>query len=142
MTQSQVKNTTKTVLLVLFFTFLGEGVLGLPLYWPFLLLYINNEGIYWLALVVGILVSFLNGISLGLSSLVLVLGVVVLSFLGEFLREKNGVLILVMVLLSWLVDRIIGVGHGVWESVILGLVAIPVLGWSRGGDSIHIKYRL
>lgn len=142
MIEKQVKNTIKTVGLVIFMTLLGEGVLGVPLYWPFLLLYINDGEVFWLALLVGILVSFLNGLEYGLPSVILVVGVGILSFLGIVFREKNGVLILTMLMLVWLSNYLMGMSNGFWELILIGLVSIPVLGWSHGGETIHIKYRL
>ena len=52
--------------------FLGEGVLGLGIYWPFVLLLSEWPGVYWFGLIFGIVISLVADIGLGLPSLFMV----------------------------------------------------------------------
>ncbi|TRZ50650.1 hypothetical protein D4S03_06355, partial [bacterium] len=123
----QSKNTTKTVLTLLMMVLLGEGVFGWGLYWPFLLILLNWGGVYWLAFGVGILVSVLRGLSVGLPSLFILVVVGGLSLVFNAKKEMSWVIILLGMLCSVVFDIVFGLGFSVWEVLavfVSGLIAL------------------
>ena len=141
MIKNQVKNIIKMSLWVTLVTLLGEGVLGVSAYWPFLVLLINWSGVFWTALVVGILVSVLNGLSIGLASLLIVLSVgIIMLVLGEGQASLWVQLSLITILLV-VVNKILGIHESVGEVMIVLAVSLLTLRSGSLGDTIRIKYR-
>ena len=110
----QSKNTTKTVLTLLVMVLLGEGVLGWGLYWPFLLTLLNRRGVYWLAFAVGVLISVLRGLSIGLPSLFILVVVGGLSVVMSARKEAGWAIVLLGVVCSVVFDIAFGLGWRIY----------------------------
>jgi len=136
----QSKNTTKTVLTLLMMVLLGEGVFGWGLYWPFLLILLNWGGVYWLAFGVGILVSVLRGLSVGLPSLFILVVVGGLSLVFNAKKEMSWVIILLGMLCSVVFDIVFGLGFSVWEVLAVFVSGLIALSWFERTETIRINY--
>jgi len=136
----QSKNTTKTVLTLLVMVLLGEGVLGWGVFWPFLLILLNWSGVYWLALGVGVLISVLRGLSVGLPSLFILVVVGGLSFVMSTKKEMGWVIVFLSVLCSVVFDIVFGLSLGFWEVVAVGVSGFVALSWFEKSETIRINY--
>lgn len=138
--QNQSKNTIKTILTLLALVVLGEGVLGWGMFWPFLLVLLNWGGVYWLAFGVGILVSVLRGISIGLPSLFILVVVGGLSLLMSARKEVGWVLIVISVVASVVFDVVFNLGWSVWEAVAVFVAGVIAMSWFERSETIRINY--
>jgi len=136
----QSKNTIKTVSSVIIMVLLGEGLLGWGLYWPFLLSLLNWNGVYWLALIVGILVSVLRGLSIGLPSLFILVVVGALSFLVNARKEMGWAIVLIGAVSCIVFDIVFDLGWGFWEVLAVLLSGILALSWFERTETIRINY--
>lgn len=136
----QSKNTTKTVLTLLVMVLLGEGVFGWGLYWPFLLTLLNWGGVYWLAFGVGVLVSVLRGLSVGLPSLFILVIVGGLSLVMSAKKEMGWVMVLLGVLCSVVFDIVFGLGWSVWGVAAVLVSGILALSLFERTETIRINY--
>jgi hypothetical protein len=136
----QSKNTTKTVLTVIVMVLLGEGVLGWGLYWPFLLTLLNWGGVYWLAFAVGILVSVLRGLSIGLPSLYILVVVGALSFLMNAKKEMGWAIILIGMVSCLVFDIVFDLGWSFWELLAVFISGLLALSWFERTETIRINY--
>ena len=136
----QSKNTTKTVMTLLVMVLLGEGVLGWGLYWPFLLTLLNWSGVYWLAFGVGVLVSVLRGLSVGLPSLFILVVVGALSFVMSAKKEMGWAIVLIGVLCGIVFDIVFGLGWSFWEVLAVFASGLLALSWFERTETIRINY--
>lgn len=136
----QSKNTIKTILIVLLTVVLGEGVLGWGIFWPFLLALLGWNGVYWLALFVGILVSVLRGMSVGLPSLFILAVVGGLSLVLSTRKEMGWVLVVISVLAGVIFDTVFGLGWSVWEVIAIVIFGFLSLSWFERSETIRINY--
>ncbi len=136
----QSKNTIKTVSAVIIMVLLGEGVLGWGLYWPFLLSLLNWSGVYWLALVIGVLISVLQGLSIGLPSLFILVVVGGLSFLLNARKEMGWIIILLGVVCCVVFDIVFDLSWSIWEVLALLLSGFLALSWFERTETIRINY--
>jgi hypothetical protein len=136
----QSKNTTKTVLTLLIMVLLGEGVLGWGLFWPFLLTLLNWSGVYWLAFVVGILISVLRGLSIGLPSLFILVVVGGLSLLMSARKEIGWAIVLLGVISSVVFDIAFGLNWSFWEVIAVLVTGLLALSWFERTETIRINY--
>lgn len=136
----QSKNTTKTVLTLMIMVLLGEGVLGWGLYWPFLLTLLNWDGVYWLALGVGVLVSVLRGLSVGLPSLFILVVVGGLSLVMSTRKETGWVIVILGVVCSVVFDIVFGLGWSVWEVLGVLIAGLVAMAWFERSETIRINY--
>lgn len=141
MLENQVKNTIKTVLATLAVTIVGEGVLGIGAYWPFLILLVDWDGVFWLAVGIGVLVSVFNGLPIGLPSLLLVVFTAIFSVIFGGRRDMPLIAILAIVIANVVFDKLLGLGFSVSELFLVGLLSLFVLGRGEKNDSIQIRYR-
>jgi hypothetical protein len=138
--QGQSKNTIKSVLTVLILAILGEGVLGWGLYWPFLLVLLNWSGVYWLALGVGILISVLRGVSVGLPSLYMLVVVGGLSLVMNARKEIGWVMVVIGVLANVIFDVVFGFDWSIWEVLAVTISGIVAVSWFERSETIRINY--
>lgn len=138
--ERQSKNTIKSVLTILALVVLGEGVLGLGVYWPFLLTMLGWNGVYWLALAIGVLVSVFRGLSIGLPSLFLVAVVGGLSLVTNARKEIGWLLIVLGVLANIVFDLVFSFGWNFWESILVFIAGILVMSWFERSETIKINY--
>lgn len=136
----QSKNTTKTVLALLAMVLLGEGVMGWGLYWPFLLTLLNWGVVYWLALGVGILVSVLRGLSVGLPSLFILVVVGGLSLVMSTRKEVSWVIVLLGVVASVAFDIAFGLNWSFWEVIAVFAIGLLAVSWFERSETIRINY--
>jgi len=136
----QSKNTTKTVLTIIAMVLLGEGVLGWGLYWPFLLTLLNWGGVYWLGFVIGILVSVLRGLSIGLPSLFILVVIGGLSLVMSARKEIGWAIILLGVVCSIVFDIVFGLGWSLWEVLGVLIAGFLALSWFERTETIRINY--
>lgn len=141
MLENQVKNTIKLVIAAIAVTILGEGVFGLGLYWPFLILLIDWSGIFWLVFGIGILISVLSGLAIGVPSLLLVVFFGIFSMVFGGRRDISLLIIIILVGANFLFDKLLGLNYDLLELVIASVFYFFVLGWGEKNESIHIKYR-
>ncbi len=138
--ERQSKNTIKSVLTILALVVLGEGVLGLGVYWPFLLTMLGWNGVYWLALAIGVLVSVFRGLSIGLPSLFLVAVVGGLSLVTNARKEIGWLLIVLGVLANIVFDLVFSFGWNFWESILVFIAGILAMSWFERSETIKINY--
>lgn len=136
----QSKNTTKLVLTVVFMVLFGEGILGWGVFWPFLLTLLNWSGVYWLAFSVGILVSVLRGISVGLPSLFILVVIGGLSLLFNARKEMGLAIVLLGIVCSIVFDLVFGLGWSVWEILAVLVSGLWALSWFERTETIRINY--
>lgn len=118
----------------------GEGVLGLGIFWPFLLVLLDWRGVYWLALAVGILVSVIYRLPMGLPSLFLVVVVGGLSLFFNSRKETGGVILLISLVANLVFDRVFGLPWSWFDLISVGLAWAAALAWFEKGDSIRLSY--
>ncbi|HOX95799.1 MAG TPA: hypothetical protein PLI45_00240 [Candidatus Woesebacteria bacterium] len=137
---NQSKNNIKTIITVLVLVILGEGVLGWGLYWPFLLALLNWRGVYWLAFGVGILISVLRGMSIGLPSLFILVVVGGLSLLLNARKEVSWVLIVIGAVASIVFDMVFGLDWSIWEVIAVLIAGVVAVSWFERSETIRINY--
>jgi hypothetical protein len=64
---------------------LGEGIFGWPLYWLGLWFLLDWQYVYWLAFVLGFLLTGVTGMAMGWSNLMLVAGVWLMNWLKKII---------------------------------------------------------
>lgn len=136
----QSKNTTKTVLTLLIMVLLGEGVLGWGVFWPFLLTLLNWSGVYWLAFVVGVLISVLRGLSIGLPSLFILVVVGGLSLVMSNRKETGWAIVILGVASSIVFDIAFGLSWSLWEILAVLISGLLALSWFERTETLRINY--
>jgi hypothetical protein len=136
----QSKNTIKSVLTVLVLAVFGEGILGWGVYWPFLLVLLNWGGVYWLAFAVGILISVLLGVSVGLPSLFILVVVGGLSLVMNARKEIGWVIVAISVLANVVFDIVFGFGWSFWEIAAVIVSGVLAISWFERSETIRINY--
>ncbi len=136
----QSKNTIKAILAVIISLLLGEGVLGWGIYWPFLLILLDWSGIYWFTLVMGILISVLRSLPVGLPSLFLLVVIGGLSIVMNMRKEVSWIMIVMAVIANFIFDKVFGLSWSFGElcgTVVAGVIAIK---WFEKGETIRLSY--
>lgn len=136
----QSKNTIKIVITVLVMVIFGEGVLGWGIYWPFLLVLLGWEGIYWLALVSGVLISILRGMSVGMPSLFILIVIGGLSFVVNARKEMSWVFVVISVVASVVFDLVFGFEVSVFEIIGVTVSSVLAISWFDRTEAIKIRY--
>lgn len=136
----QSKNTTKTVVTLFTLVLLGEGVLGWGVFWPFLLMLLNRQGVYWLAFGVGILISVLRGLSVGLPSLFILVVIGGLSFIMSAKKEMGWALVLIAIVCNVVFDMVFGLEFSVWETLAVAVFGLWAVSWFERTETIRINY--
>ena len=136
----QSKNTTKTVATLLLMVLLGEGVLGWGVFWPFLLTLLNWSGVYWLAFVVGVLISVLRGLSVGLPSLFILVVVGGLSLVMSARKEMGWAIVILGVVSSIVFDIVFGLNWSLWETLAVLISGLLALSWFERTETLRINY--
>ena len=136
----QTKNIIKPIVWAVLGLFLGEGVFGLGLFWPFLLLLIDWSGVYWFGLVFGILLSLVTGVEIGLPSLFLVLGLGLLSLFVGVKKSSQWSIIFLGVILNLIFDILFGLSWSLWEMLIIFGIGFWVVRGLDKQETIRINY--
>lgn len=119
---------------------LGEGVLGWGVFWPFLLMLLNRQGVYWLAFGVGILISVLRGLSVGLPSLFILVVIGGLSFIMSAKKEMGWALVLIAIVCNVVFDMVFGLEFSVWETLAVAVFGLWAVSWFERTETIRINY--
>ncbi len=141
MLENQVKNNIKLVLTALILTVIGEGVFGLGLYWPVLVLMLDWDRVYWLAFVIGIFVSVFAGIPVGFPSLLLVVITGIFSLVLDGRRTHPAIVVISILVANIIFDKLLGFNSGLIEVIVVGVTSVLLLGWGEKNESIHIRYK-
>lgn len=140
MSDRQSKNITKAVLTVVLCVLVGEGVFGLGFFWPFLLILLEWQGVYWLALAVGILISTIYRIPIGLPSMFLVVVAGGLSLVFGSRKETGWVILIVSILANFIFDKVFGLPWSFFDLLANILAWIVAVAWFERGESIKLNY--
>lgn len=133
-------NTIKTIILLLIGLFLGEGVLGLGLFWPYL--FLLNLGVYsyWLVFLIGLFLSIYYGQNLGLMSAYMLSCLFLWQSLVGLDKFGSVLLIFFSLAANIFFDLFFGFGFSFWENLLLVLLSL-VLARSMEKSSV-IKINL
>lgn len=140
MSDKQSKNIIKAILTVLLAVLIGEGVFGLGFFWPFLLILLDSRWVYWLAFGVGILISMIYRMPIGLPSLFLVTVTGGLSLLFSSRKESSLVLLVVSILANLVFNMAFGLSWNLLELFSVVLAWLVAEAWFERGESIKINY--
>ena len=140
MLEKQSKNIIKIVLAVVLSVLIGEGAFGLGIFWPFLLILLDWRGVYWLALAVGILVSVIYQLPVGLPSLFMVIVTGGLSLIFNSRKETGMVILVVSWVANLIFDKVFGLPWSWFDWVAVGLAWVVALTWFEKGESIKLSY--
>ncbi|HBC45326.1 TPA: hypothetical protein DCZ81_04115 [Candidatus Collierbacteria bacterium] len=140
MSDKQSKNITKVALMVVFCVLIGEGVLGLGFFWPFLLILLDWQGIYWLSMAIGILISVIYRIPIGLPSLFLVVVAGGLSLVFSSRKETGLVILCVSLLANFVFDKVFGLPWNFFDLVSTVIAWLVAVTWFERGESIKLSY--
>lgn len=140
MSDKQSKNIIKAILTVLLAVLIGEGVFGLGFFWPFLLILLDSRWVYWLAFGVGILISVIYRMPIGLPSLFLVTVTGGLSLLFSSRKESSLVLLVVSILANLVFNMAFGLSWNLLELFSVVLAWLVAEAWFERGESIKINY--
>jgi len=138
---NQDKNIIKAIVAVAAAAIIGEGILGLGLYWSFLLLLVEWDGVFWLTFFIGILVGSFSGIPVGFASLFMLVSV---GFVHVFAGWKKGTsleLAVFSVVLNFAFDKIFGLRWSIGEMALVFICAIVVFGRESKSESIRVRYK-
>lgn len=133
------KNTIKAILAVLVSVFVGEGVLGIGIFWPFLFILLDWRTVYWFVLVLGVIISGLYRIPVGLPSLFLVTVIGGLSFILSSRKENGWMILLISLVCNYVFDLVFGLGWTAWE-ILATLIAWFVSSKWFESETIKINY--
>lgn len=140
MLDKQSKNIIKAALAVLLSVSIGEGVFGFGFFWPFLLILLDWHWIYWFALFVGVLISGLYRIPVGLPSLFLVVVVGGLSLLFSSRKETGIVMLIISLVANVVFDLVFGLKWNVWEIFSVVAAWFIAVRWFEKAETIKINY--
>ena len=132
------KNIIYKLVGVVVLLLVGEGVLGWAVYWPALWFLLDWEYVYWLAFVLGFLLTGVAGIAIGWSSLVLVVGVWLMSLLRSFVGKDSWMDVLVVTGMAWLVAMLTRVHFSLVEAGILVLMMVFLKMRDSWGGEIRV----
>ena len=132
------KNIIYKLVGVVVLLLVGEGVLGWAVYWPALWFLLDWEYVYWLAFVLGFLLTGVAGIAIGWSSLVLVVGVWLMSLLRSFVGKDSWMDVLVVTGMAWLVAMVTRVQFSLVEAGILVLMMVFLKMRDSWGGEIRV----
>lgn len=140
MFEKQSKNIIKAVSVVLLSVIIGEGVFGLGLFWPFLLILLDWRGVYWLSVFVGILISGLYHMPIGMPSLFLVVIVGALSFIISSGRESGWIMLIVSLVANLVFDKVFGFSWSLWDPIFVVIAWAVAVRWFESSETIKINY--
>lgn len=140
MSGNHSKNITKVALSVVACVLVGEGVLGLGFFWPFILILLDWRGVYWLALGVGVLMSVIYRMPIGLPSLFLVVVSAGLSLVFNSRKETGLVILIVSIVVNFVFDKVFGLTWNIFDLVSVILAWLVAVTWFERGESIKINY--
>jgi hypothetical protein len=136
----QTKNIIKQIVLFFISLVLLEGIFGISLFWPFLLLMKDRKWAFWLAFGSGLFLSSIYNQKIGLMSLFLV---VVMTLLHLFMNNSRGfnkwVMVVSVVVVS-VFDLVFGLPLTIWEIAIVALVSAWAGNTFESSETIKLNY--
>lgn len=140
MVGNQIKNTIISLALLLTTVVVGEGVLRYGIYWPILIVCLDETWIFWAALVASLLISVFNGVTVGWAGLLLLLILGLVALFGGSANEKLRVVV-ISVVCNAVFDKLMGFQWSLMEMVVVAVSAILVTNYYQRLDIIRIRYR-
>jgi hypothetical protein len=140
MTDKQTKNNIKQSAFALLALLLGEGVLGIGIFWPFILLLSEWTGVYWFGLAFGIMVSLVADIALGLPSLFMVVVFGLISMFVGVKRSSGWILVILAVVLNLVFDLLFDLDWSFGEALLVFGVGILIMRDLDKQEEIRINY--
>ncbi len=140
MIDKQSKNIIKAVVAVLVSVIVGEGVLGLGIFWPFLLILLDLRWIYWLSFVIGLLIASIYRIPVGPPALFLVIVTGGLSFVFSSRKETGWVMLVISLLANFVFDKVFGLNWSWWEFLGVILSWSVAERWFEKSETIKLNY--
>lgn len=142
MRKTQTKNSIGKIILSFILLLLGEGLLGMSLFWPVLFsLVLLTKKTYWLGFLLGLILSVMTGTALGLASLIIVGGLFIFQRWRGVLRDNVWLSGLAAAALGLIADRILGLSWSVLEGLVnFGLTWLL---WKLDyfADEVHLTSR-
>jgi len=137
---NQSKNIINAVLTILLAVILGEGVLGLGFFWPFLLILLDWRWIYWLSILLGVLISAIYRLPMGYPSLFLVVVTGGLSFVIGKEREAGWIILIVALIANFVFDKGFGFSWNIWDTVSVVAAWTVAVRWFDRAENIKVNY--
>ena len=135
----QTKNTIKEIFFLTISVLLFEGVMGLGVFWPFLLKQTERKNSFWLAFFCGVLFSLFYNQKIGLMSLFLL---VVMAGIHLIMGGgSRGKIIMVMSLIAnFVFDRYFGLSWSLWEGLVILVVCLLFAKDLESQETIKINF--
>lgn len=113
----------------------GEGVFRWGGWLVMLLLMSDWEGIFWYAVILGVVLAGMNGTGLGWTSLVLLGVSLVFRLINGVMEDGWLVTMLVLGVAGWLVDKLLGMSWS-WLEVLMSGVLFWLMSvwWEKSSD--------
>ncbi len=140
MLDRQSKNSIKAISAVLFCVLVGEGVLGIGIFWPFLLILLDWSWIYWFSFGVGLLIASIYHLPVGLPALFLVLVTGGLSFVFNSRKETGWVMLVISLLANLVFDKVFGLPWTWWDFFSIFLAWLVAVRWFEKSETIKLNY--
>ena len=140
MIDKQTKNIIKAAVAVIFCVLFGEGVFGLGIFWPFLLILLDWSWIYWFSFVIGLLIASIYRIPVGPPALFLVIVTGGLSFVFNSRKETGWVMLVISLLASFVFDKVFGVTWSMWDFFSIVVAWMIASRWFERSETIKLNY--
>lgn len=140
MIDRQSKNIIKTVLAVVFSVAIGEGILGLGFFWPFLLILLEWRFVYWFSILTGMIISAIYHLPVGLPSLFLVVVTGGLSFVVSSRKEAGWVMLVISLVANFVFDKVFGLHWNLWDVVSVVIAWTAAVALFEKSETIKISY--
>ena len=136
----QTKNTIKQLTILFLGLVIGEGIFGVGVYWPLLLIMKDKKWIFWLAFGCGLFLSVIYSQKIGLMSLFLTAVVTLVYLFVGGSRGHGKWLALISIVVSGGFDFVFGLPWSVWEVAFLAVAGLWVSHVLEGQESIKLNY--
>lgn len=117
----------------------GEGVFRWGGWLVVLLLISDWEGIFWYAVILGVVLAGMNGVGLGWTSLVLLGVSLVFRLINGVMEDGWLVTMLVLGVASWLVDKLLGMSWSWLEVLMSGILFWLMSVWWEKSSDLSIR---
>lgn len=117
----------------------GEGVFRWGGWLVVLLLISDWEGIFWYAVILGVVLAGMNGVGLGWTSLVLLGVSLVFRLINGVMEDGWLVTMLVLGVAGWLVDKLLGMSWSWLEVLMSGILFWLMSVWWEKSSDLSIR---
>jgi hypothetical protein len=136
----QTKNTIKEIFFLTISVLLFEGVMGLGVFWPFLLNQTERKNSFWLAFFCGVLFSLFYNQKIGLMSLFLVTVMVGMHLMVGG-GGKGKIIMTVSLIANFVFDRLFGLNWSLWEGLVILVVCLLFAKDLESQETIKINFK-